>query len=408
MKGTRTHHFIQGMLGALLIMGTAHAQDGSNPPVETMSKEAPQQTPAFPEQTRVPSVKTQSAYSINIITDDLEFPWGLDFLPDGRMIVSEKPGNIRIVSREGTVGDPLKGVPPVRYQGSGGMFDIKLAPDFEASRRVFWTYVATAEGEAINRVATGRLSDDESELEDARVIYQIGPTQGGRFHFGSRMIFDQDGLLYVTFGDRFFPGRGGVQRLNSALGKIIRINQDGTPAQGNPYAGNQGALPEIWSIGHRNPQGLAFNPVTNELWETEHGPRAGDEINVIERGANYGWPEISYGLEYNGSGVSGTGLTQKENMHQPVYYYDPAVAPSGMTFYDGDLIPEWDNNLFVAMLKGMHIARLVIDNTTGRVVSEERILGQEGQRFRNVVQGPDGALYAITDSADGRLYRIAN
>lgn len=391
-----------------MITGTSLAQNRSKPPVERGEKEAPKQTPAFPEQTRVPAVQTRSSYDVRIITDDLEFPWGLDFLPDGRMIVSEKPGNIRIVTKEGEVSAPIQGVPPVRYQGSGGMFDLKLAPDFAESRRVFWTYVTTSAGEAMNCVASGRLSEDESELENVKIIYQINPTQGGRFHFGSRMLFDQDGLLYVTFGDRFRAGRNQAQQLNSALGKIIRINQDGTPAKGNPFAGNNHALPEIWSIGHRNPQGLAFNPITNELWESDHGPRAGDEINVIKRGANYGWPEISYGLEYNRRPVNGTGLTQKEGMQQPVYYYDPATAPSGMTFYDGALIPEWKNNLFVAMLKGMHIARLVIDNTKGRVVNEEKILAEKGERFRHVVQAPDGALYALTDNETGRIYRIGN
>ncbi len=342
-----------------------------------------------------------------MITDALAFPWGLDFLPDGRMIVSEKPGNIRMVTPEGEVSEPIKGVPPVRYEGSGGLFDVKLAPDFKTSRRVFWTYVATSEGEAINRVATGRLSEDDTEIEDVQIIYEIGPTQGGRFHFGSRILFDPDGSLYITFGDRFRAGRSEAQQLNSALGKIIRINPDGTPATGNPFADHEGALPEIWSIGHRNPQGLAFHPVTGALWESDHGPRAGDEINVIEKGANYGWPIISYGLEYRGGAVNGTGLTQQEGMQQPIYYYDPATAPSGMSFYDGALIPEWENNLFVAMLRGMYIARLIIDPAMERVIHEERItLSEEGERFRHVVQGPDGALYALTDHSPGRLYRI--
>lgn len=407
MRIAKNHFLIISILGLLLSAGDLlRAQ--TNPPVEQGRKEASEQTPAFPEQTRVPAVETHSAYSVDIITDELEFPWGLDFLPDGRMIVSEKPGNIRIVSREGKVSEPLQGVPPVRYQGSGGMYDLKLAPDFATSRRVFWTYVTTSEGDAMNCVTTGILSEDGSKLENVKVIYRIKPTRGGRFHFGSRMLFDQDGLLYVTFGDRFRSGRPEVQQLNYALGKIIRINQDGTPAQGNPFADKDNALPEIWSIGHRNPQGLAFHPVTNELWESEHGPRAGDEINVIHKGGNYGWPEVSYGLEYNGGPVNGTGLTQKKGTEQPIYYYDPAPAPSGMTFYDGALIPKWKNNLFVAMLRGMHIARLVIDNTTGRVINEERILADEGERFRHVVQGPDGALYALTDNETGRLYRISN
>ncbi len=400
--------FCAVLVGFLLMVNHTLSLSQSNPSVENRSNEAPQQIPAFPEQTRVPSVQTQSNYSVEVITDELEYPWGLDFLPDGRMIVSQKPGNIRIVNVDGKVSDPIDGVPSVRYQGSGGMFDIKLAPDFNTSRRVFWTYVTTVDGDAMNCVTSGILSQDESSLDKVNVIYQIGPTQGGRFHFGSRMIFDEEGRLYVTFGDRFRAGRGEVQQLNSALGKVIRINQDGSAAEGNPFAERENALPEIWSIGHRNPQGLAFDPVTNVLWLSDHGPRAGDEINVIRGGANYGWPEISYGTEYNGGPVNGTGLTQKENMEQPVYYYDPVVAPSGMTFYSGDLIPEWKNNLFVAMLSGMHIARLVIDNSTGRVINEEQILTEEGQRFRYIVQGPDEALYALTDHATGRLYRISN
>jgi len=390
-----------GMLSLFSI--SAHGQS-----VETRSKVAPDQEPAFPGQTRAPEVQTETEYTVTVLADNLTEPWGLDFLPDGRMIVSEQPGNIRIVTINGEVGGPLQGVPPVRYQGSGGMYDLKLAPDFEQTRRVFWTYVATIDGEAMNYVASGRLSQDESGLEDVRIIYQIEPTRGGRFHFGSRLLFDREGQLYVTFGDHFRNGRDQVQQLDSALGKIIRIDQDGTPAEGNPYIGNGNALPEIWSIGHRNPQGLAFNPVTNELWETEHGPLAGDEINVIKPGENYGWPIISYGLEYGGGPVNGTGLTQREGLEQPVYYWDPAVAPSGMTFYTGDLIPEWKNNLFIAALRGMHIIRLVIDNAATRVMGEERLLAGEEQRFRYVVQGPDGALYATTDEKQGRIYRIGN
>jgi len=376
--------------------------------VETRPKEAPNQEPAFEQQTRVPAVQTETDFTVTILAENLTEPWGLDFLPDGRMIVSEKPGRIRIVTMNGEVGSPLDGVPPVRYQGSGGMFDMKLAPDFEESRRVFWTYTGTTNGEADNRVASGRLSQDETRLEDVRIIYEIGPSQGGRFHFGSRLLFDEEGHLYITFGDRFRNNRDEVQRLDSALGKIIRINQDGTPADGNPFADNEDALPEIWSLGHRNAQGLAFNPVTDELWSSEHGPQAGDELNIIHPGANYGWPVISYGLEYGGRPVDGTGLTQQEGMEQPVYYWDPAVAPSGMTFYTGDLIPEWRNDLFIGALRGMHIIRLVIDNSTDRVVGEERLLVDEQQRFRYVVQGPDGALYATTDQEDGRIYRIGN
>lgn len=377
-----------------------------SPPVENGRKEAPGQDPAFKSQTRVPSIKTKTPFSREVITDELTYPWGMDFLPNGDMIVSEKPGAIRIVSPQGKVSDPLEGVPKVRYQGSGGMYDLKLDPNFKTSRLVFWSYVTTSEGEAMNCVASGRLSKDQTKLENVKVIYNIAPTNGGRFHFGSRMLFDEEDMLLVTFGDRFMSGRKEVQQLNSVLGKIIRIDINGKPAPNNPFGERENTLPEIWSIGHRNPQGLAFHPETGDLWESEHGPRGGDEINIINKGSNYGWPIISYGVEYRGGGVNGTGLTQKNGMEQPVYYYDPATAPSGMTFYSGKLINEWKNNLFVAMLKGMHISRLVISDETGKIQFEERLLTAENQRFRHITEGPDGALYVLTDAEKGRLYRI--
>ncbi|MBN7811863.1 PQQ-dependent sugar dehydrogenase [Algoriphagus sp. H41] len=404
----KNHRLVKLLIfGILLHTNPSLGQDVSAQSVEKASKEAQSQCPDFQEQTRAPGVRTQTDYSVETITDKLNFPWGMDFLPDGKLIVSEKPGRIKLISKEGQVGPALKGVPEVRYEGSGGLFDIKLSPDFETSRKVFWTYVSTYEGEAMNQVASGVLSRDETEIQDVKIIYEIKPTQGGKFHFGSRLLFDSEGMLLVTFGDRFRNGRKDVQEMNAALGKIIRITPEGKAAKGNPFENAENTLPEIWSLGHRNPQGLAFNPATQELWESEHGPRAGDEINRIKKGGNYGWPQVSFGLEYDGSPVDGTGLTKKTGMESPVYYYDPAVAPSGMTFYDGDLIPEWKNNLFVAMLRGMHIARLVIDNATGRIVGEERLLTEEKQRFRHVVQGPDDALYAITDDENGRLYRIS-
>lgn len=375
---------------------------------QTDQKEAPQQEPEFPNQTRAPNLKTQSSFSVDLLTNQLSFPWGLDFLPNGSMIISEKPGRIRIVSKEGKVSSPIKGVPDVRYEGSGGLFDVKLSPDFESDRKVFWTYVSTKNGEAMNQVATGTLSPDETTLQNVKVIYEIEPISDGRFHFGSRLLFDSSGMLLVTFGDRFRNGREKVQQLNSALGKIIRITPEGKPAPGNPFESQTEALPEIWSVGHRNPQGLAFHPVTGEIWEAEHGPRAGDEINRIVKGSNYGWPIVSYGIEYNGSPVNGTGLTQKDGMVSPIYYYDPATAPSGISFYSGKLIPEWKNNLFVAMLRGMHIARLVLDPDSGHVLGEEKLLTEEKQRFRNITEGPDGALYVLTDNEEGRLYRIHN
>lgn len=372
--------------------------------VETLPKVAKDQQPAFVNQTRVQSVKTQADFKSAIVTDKLSRPYGLDFLPDGRMIVSEIQGAIRIISKDGVVGESLKGVPPVRVFGVTGMMDVKVSPDFTTNRYVFWTYPEPkGDKQSINCVARGKLSADEKSLEDVRIIYKATTAGEDGFHLGSRMLFDKNGLLYVTFGDRFNESvRGESQSLNSSLGKIIRINQDGTYAKGNPFVSDPTARKEIWSLGHRNPQGLAFNPATGDLWSSEHGPTSGDEINLIRAKSNYGWPIISYGLADTGGPL--TGETQKEGLEQPVYYWDPAVAPCGMTFYTGNLFPEWKNNLFVGALRGSHIIRLIIDNSTNKIIGEERLLSGERQRFRHVVQGPDEALYAITDQ--GRLYRL--
>ncbi|KAA5539671.1 PQQ-dependent sugar dehydrogenase [Adhaeribacter rhizoryzae] len=404
MKKIKVYGWINPTILCLILVLNLNSTYGQS--VETSPKVAPQQKPASAGQTRVSAVKTSTKFSFKVITEGLSSPWGLDFLPDGRMLVSELAGKIRIVSKDGTVGNALKGAPPVRVFGVSGMMDVKVSPNFETSRYVFWTYPEpTGENQSVNCIARGKLSLDETSLEEVKVIYRASTTGQDGFHLGSRMLFDKSGLLYVTFGDRFQESvRVQAQELNSSLGKIIRINQDGTYAKGNPFISDPKARKEIWSLGHRNPQGLAFNPVTGDLWSSEHGPIAGDELNIIRPGANYGWPIISYGQADGGGSLSGS--TQKEGMAQPVYYWDPAVAPAGMTFYTGNLIPEWKNNLFVGALRGSHIIRLVIDHKTSRVIGEERLLADERQRFRHIIQGPDEALYAITHQ--GRLYRIGN
>ena len=375
------------------------------PPVETQSQVSKGQNPAFKGQTRIGGVKTRSKIKITPVADGLKFPWGLDFMPDGRMIVSEKPGNIRIVSKEGVVGSNIQGVPAVRLKGDGGMYDIKLDPNFAKTRLVFWNFVEPVTGGGVTSVARGKLSGDDKSFEDVKIIYRASPVYEGPNHNGSRMLFDKKGNLFVSFGERFDDEiRKKAQDLGSSLGKIIRIDKEGKAVKGNPFEKNPDALPEIWTLGHRNPQGLAFDPKTGELWASDLGPDAGDEINIIKAGANYGWPIISYGIEYSGEPVNG-GLTVMKGMEQPVYYWDPSIAPSGITFYTGNLIPEWKGNLFVAALRGSHIVRLVIKDN--KVVGEERLFSDLHKRFRYIAQGPDGALYAIIDDPDGKIFRIS-
>jgi glucose/arabinose dehydrogenase len=375
----------------------------SGAPVETNPPNA-NYKPAFEGQTRINSVKTVTPYTFKIITAALTNPWGIASLPDGRFLISEKAGNLRIVTVSGQVSVAVGGIPAVNADGQGGLLGLCIDPEFAANRMVYWTFSEKRDDGNVLAVAKGRLSDTETNMEDVTVIYRALPTYSGNKQYGSRVIFDQSGNLLVSSGDRSDDViRVQAQALNSAIGKIIRITTEGQPAAGNPFIGQVAeARPELYSIGHRNPHGLAFHPVTGDLWEGELGPRGGDEINRIQPGANYGWPVITYGLEYSGQPV-GSGIQESNGMQQPVYYWDPVVSPSGMTFYKGNRIPEWENNLFIAALSEMHIVRLVIDNNN-KVTGEERLLVSEGQRFRDLIQGTDQDLYAITDQ--GRLYRI--
>lgn len=380
------------------------AESISYPPVDTLAPEAKGQQPAFAGQTRVPGLKTQTPFQVDIITDQLHFPWGLDFLPDGRMIITEKTGSIRIVTMEGAISDTILGVPPVYFKQDGGLMDIILDPDFINTRQLFWSFSEPYQGEYLAAIGRAKLSADEKQLENVEVIYRASPTNYGYYHYGARLLFDPEGFLLACFGERFHPEvRPLAQSLSSALGKVIRITKDGAPAPGNPFANAPEAKPEIWALGFRDPQGLAFHPTTGALWLSDHGARAGDEINIISAGKNYGWPIIAYGMEYNGDPIN-EGLTQKEGMEQPVYYWDPAISPSGISFYSGAQIPEWKGNLFVTALRGRHLARLVIQDN--RVIGEERLLVDQEHRMRDVSEGPDGALYVLTDQEEGRLIRV--
>lgn len=365
--------------------------------------------PAFEGQTRIRAVVTKTPYEAKVLTSSLQSPWGIVSLPDGRFMVTEKGGTMRMVSASGTVGEAIKGIPEVNSRGQGGLLGICIDPSFATNRMVYWAFSeALAEGN-VTSVARGKLSSDEKSLENVTVIYRATPAYDGTLHYGGRVLFSKDGSLFVTTGERSDRAtRPQAQDINSGLGKILRITGDGKPAAGNPFVGRANARPELYSYGHRNVQGIAFHPVTGDLWETEFGPRGGDELNRITAGKNYGWPVITYGIEYGGNKIGGA-IQQKEGLEQPVYYWDPVISPSGITFYDArppdgqdKVIAEWNNNLFISSLSGAHICRLVIENN--KVTGEERLLSGEHQRFRDITQGMDGALYAITDQ--GRLYRI--
>lgn len=361
--------------------------------------------PAFEGQTRIAAVKTNTPYQGTIITESLKSPWGIAVLPDGRLLITEKKGTLRIVDpASGKVSEKIEGVGEVDDKGQGGLLGITLDPDFASNRMVYWVFSEKVDKGNHTAVAKGKLAEDEKSIQNKQVIYRALPTYDGDKHYGGRIVFDKAGNLFVSTGERSDKEtRPQAQDLKSALGKILRITKDGKAAAGNPFEGNKDALPEIYSYGHRNTQGLAFHPETGTLWNNEFGPLGGDELNLIKAGVNYGWPIITYGLEYSGDPIGNPPIQQKEGLEQPVYYWDPVLSPSGMAFYTGANIPEWKNNLFLAGLNSYHIARLVIKDN--KVVGEERILDKEGkQRFRDIAQGRDGALYAITDG--GRLYKI--
>lgn len=381
---------------------TSNGMDSIYPPVETKAPNADYK-PAFEGQTRISGVKTTTPYEVNIIAEGLSSPWSVASLPDGRLAVTEKAGKLRIVTKEGVLSDAITGFPNVDNRGQGGLLDVVPAPDFNTSRMLYFTFAERKPEGSLTAVGKGKLSADESKIENFEVIFRAIPYFDNSMHFGSRIVFDNDGNIFVSTGERSdLKTRPKAQLLDNGYGKVVHITSEGKPVEGNPFVNIPDALPEIYSYGHRNPQGLDIHPETGELWLSEMGPRGGDELNLIKSGENYGWATIGYGIEYNGDKVGG-GITQKDGMEQPVYYWDPVLSPSGMTFYSSDVMPEWKNNLFIGGLSSKHIARIVIQNN--KVIGEERLLEKENQRFRDLEMGNDGALYAVTD--EGRLYRIA-
>ncbi|HUH19040.1 PQQ-dependent sugar dehydrogenase [Albibacterium sp.] len=405
---------VLGIATSLVVAATSCSSSGADSQTSTSAadtiKLAPVETkdpnttykPAFEGQTRIAGVKTTTPFEGKVLSEGLERPWGITSLPDGRLLITEKGGTMRIATTDGTLSDAITGLPKVNDAGQGGLLGVTIDPDFANNRMIYWTFSEAVNGGNLTAVAKGKLAADEKTIENAQVIYQATPAFPSNLHYGGRILFDKTGNIIFSTGERSdLESRPQAQFLNSSLGKVIRITTDGKAAEGNPFADQADAKPELYSYGHRNVQGLAFNPVTGDLWETEFGPLGGDEVNIIKPGINYGWPTITYGREYSGAAI-GDSIQQKEGLQQPVYYYDPVISPSGITFYTGDQIPEWKNNLFISSLSGMHIARLVIEDD--KIVGEERLLADQGQRFRDITQGKDGALYAVTDQ--GRLYRI--
>jgi glucose/arabinose dehydrogenase len=345
-------------------------------------------------------------FRVTIVADGLSHPWGMAFLPDGRILVSEREGRLRIAAADGTLGAPVAGLPAVDARGQGGLLDVALHPQFAANRLVYLSYAeADATGANSTAVARARLAEDGLALTGLTVVFSQKPKIDSTLHFGSRLVFDRNGLLYVTLGERSH-GRFRVQAqdLGSHLGKVVRIRDDGAVPDGNPFVGRAGALPEIWSYGHRNVQGAALHPETGALWTIEHGPRGGDELNIPAPGRNYGWPVISHGVNYDGTPV-GSGQSEMPGMEAPIRTWTPVIAPGGMAFYTGELFPEWKGDLLIAGLRSQALIRLDLDGS--RVVGEERLLTERGRRIRDVEVGPDGAVYVLTDEDDGAIWRIA-
>ena len=375
-------------------------------PVETAAAHGKDQTPAFPGQTRAGYRPSNVAFDVQTVADGLEHPWALAFLPDGRMLVTEKQGRLRIVAADGTLSPPVAGLPAVDARQGGGLMDVIVDPGFATNRLIYWVYSEPRGDGSGATVARARLSaSGPARVEDIQYIFRMTPTVDSVRSFGARMAFGKDGTLFIGLGDRDFPEwRPLIQPLDTDIGKVVRINPDGSIPKDNPYLNTAGARPELFAVGFRNVLGVAIDPRTGKLWTHENGPFGGDELNQVQGGRNYGWPVISYGREYSG-GKIGEGLTQKAGMEQPVYYWDPVVAPSGMAFYTGDRFPAWKGSLFIGSLRQKHLIRLVLEGD--RVVGEERLLTGENERIRDVRQGPDGALYLLTDADKGRVIRLA-
>lgn len=379
------------LLAAVGCSGSASTADGKTPvdppPNQVLADRSP--TPS----------STRGVVVAETVVGGLANPWAIEFLPDGRALVTERPGRLRVLSATGQLSAPVSGVPAVFAQGQGGLLDVAVDPQFTTNRLIYLSFAESGAGGAGTAVARARFT--ETGLQDVQVIYRQEPKVSGGNHFGSRLVFARDGRLFITQGDRF-GFRERAQELGAGLGKVMRIGTDGSVPTDNPFVSTPGARPEIWSLGHRNVQAAALHPETGQLWTVEHGARGGDELNRPERGKNYGWPVITYGVDYSGATI-GEGVA-KAGLEQPVYYWDPVIAPSGMTFYTGNAFPAWRGSVLIGSLSPGALVRLVLTN--GRVTREERYLGELGERIRDVTVGPDGFVYLVTDSGNGRVLRV--
>jgi glucose/arabinose dehydrogenase len=379
------------------------------PPAETKPTNKLNYQPAFKNQTRAPNLQAGVKYDVTVLASGLVTPWGFKFLPSGKVIVTERNGQFRLIDKDGTLSPPFTdNVPKVDFRGQGGLLDIALDPNFATNNIIYWSYSEPHDGGVNNTaVAKGKLVDGaQPHVEDVKVIYHQRPSLASTLHFGSRLVFAKDGTLFVTQGDRsVLPGRVQAENLKSGIGKLVRINADGSIPKDNPFVGRDDALPEIWSYGHRNIQGAFLNPITGQLWTMEHGPQGGDEINIPQKGKDYGWPTITYGAEYGPENKKIGEGSQKAGLEQPVYYWDPVIAPGAMTFYNSDVIKKWKGSVFVAGLNTSYVARLTLKGD--KVIGEERLSFSEGkERYRDIGVGPDGALYLLTDGPKARLLKV--
>lgn len=388
---------------------TEESTEDSETATEESAESEPKVTefePAFPEQTRAPAVETEAELNVEVVAEGLGVSWGMEEFDNNRLLVTQRDeGELLILNLEdGSVSDPIEGVPEVNNEDQGGLLDVTVAPDFDESRLVFMTFAQDMEDGTVTAVGKGALSEDETSLEDFEVIFQAEPAYDGTLHYGGRIIFDDDGNLFLTTGERSDdPIRERAQDLDAYLGKVIHITQDGEAVETNPFIEDEDALDGIYSYGHRNIQGVDYHPETGDLWIVEFGPQAGDELNIVEPGSNYGWPTVSYGIEYSGELINdGISEHEAQGFVEPRYYWDPTSAPSGMSFYDNDAIPEWENNLFIGGLAPNYIVRVVIEDDM--IVGEERLLTDEGERFRDILITEDGALIAATDG--GMIYKV--